>query len=72
MTTIYCYALFVLQIVIANLLETRKKEIFVVTKETQHCLSMSEEALKNGMEIEQLIIKCLKEKHEQFCRDIAR
>lgn len=60
------------QIVIANLLETRKKEIFVVTKETQHCLSMSEEALKNGMEIEQLIIKCLKEKHEQFCRDIAR
>jgi hypothetical protein len=33
---------------------------------------MSEEELKNGMEIEQLIIKCLKEKHEEFCRDIAR
>jgi hypothetical protein len=52
MTTIYCLVLFVFQIVIANLLETRKKEIFVVTKETQRCVSMSEEELKNGMEIE--------------------
>ncbi|VDH97017.1 phosphopantothenate-cysteine ligase, partial [Mytilus galloprovincialis] len=55
------------QIVIANLLETRKKEIFVVTKETQDCVSLSDTDIKNGKEIEELIIDCLVERHSQFC-----
>lgn len=55
------------QIVIANLLETRKKEIFVVTKETQDHVSLSDADIKNGKEIEELIIDCLVEHHHQFC-----
>lgn len=58
---------FYFQIVIANLLETRKKEIFVVTKETQDCVSLSDTDIKNGKEIEELIIDCLVERHSQFC-----
>ncbi|KAI8778429.1 phosphopantothenate--cysteine ligase, partial [Biomphalaria glabrata] len=44
------------QMVIANLLDTRKKEVYIVTKETEERVQLTEEELAAGREIEQPII----------------
>ncbi|XP_029646658.1 phosphopantothenate--cysteine ligase-like [Octopus sinensis] len=45
------------QLVIANLLETRKEEVILVTKDSSKPILLSAECLSQGVEIEELIIK---------------
>ncbi|XP_018403678.1 PREDICTED: phosphopantothenate--cysteine ligase isoform X1 [Cyphomyrmex costatus] len=50
-------------LVIANMLQTRKQQVIIVSKETNYVLSLTNEQLDNGEEIEQLIVRDLVEKH---------
>lgn len=45
--------------VIANLLETRKKEVFIIAKDSEEDLILTEEQLSSGQEIEELLIEKL-------------
>lgn len=54
------------QLVIANMLQTRKQLVVIVSKETNYVLSLTNEQLDNGNEIEQLIVKDLVEKHKIY------
>ncbi|XP_059154722.1 phosphopantothenate--cysteine ligase-like [Physella acuta] len=47
------------QMVIANLLETRKKEVFIIAKDSEEDLILTEEQLSSGQEIEELLIEKL-------------
>lgn len=53
-------------LVIANMLQTRKQQVIIVSKENDYALSLTNEQLKNGEEIEQLIVEDLIEKHTNF------
>nr|XP_022339819.1 phosphopantothenate--cysteine ligase-like [Crassostrea virginica] len=55
------------QLVVANLLETRKKEVKLVTKESCVDITMTTSELSNGQEIEQKIVKELSALHSDFC-----
>lgn len=55
-----------IQIVIANLLDTRKTEVMVVTKDTDQWLNLSKEELACGIEIEMKIIDELQRRHDEF------
>lgn len=54
------------QLVIANMLQTRKQQVVIVSKETDYILSLTNEQLNNGDEIEQLIVNDITEKHTKF------
>lgn len=54
------------QLVIANMLQTRKQQVIIVSKETDYILSLTNEQLNNGDEIEQLIVSDIVEKHTKF------
>lgn len=61
------YSIFdVFQLVIANILQTRKQQVIIVSKETDYVLSLTNEQLDNGDEIEQLIVSDLVDKHLKF------
>jgi len=45
------------------MLQTRKQQVIIVSKETNYVLSLTNEQLDNGEEIEQLIVRDLIEKH---------
>ncbi|KAH9488955.1 hypothetical protein Btru_059780, partial [Bulinus truncatus] len=47
------------QVVIANLLDTRKKEVYIVTKETDERLCITDEEMMAGQEIEKTLIEKL-------------
>ncbi|CAL1546112.1 unnamed protein product [Lymnaea stagnalis] len=51
------------QMVIANILETRKKEVFIVTMDAEEILRLSDEELAAGREIEEPLIDKLVEHH---------
>lgn len=53
-------------LVIANMLQTRKQQVMIVSKETEYSLSLTSEQLNNGEEIEELIVNDLVGKHAQF------
>ncbi|XP_011644143.1 phosphopantothenate--cysteine ligase [Pogonomyrmex barbatus] len=53
-------------LVIANILQTRKQQVIIVSKENNYVLSLTNEQLNNGNEIEQLIVNDLVEKHAKF------
>lgn len=55
------------QLVIANLLETRKKEVKLVTRDNCVDISMTTEELSNGHEIEEKIVSELASLHSKFC-----
>ncbi|XP_064643957.1 phosphopantothenate--cysteine ligase-like [Lineus longissimus] len=55
------------QLVIANILETRKEEVVIVTKDTEEKIKLSQEQMARGVEIEEPIVKRLKILHQQFC-----
>ncbi|OWF49362.1 phosphopantothenate--cysteine ligase-like [Mizuhopecten yessoensis] len=57
----YCH-----QVVVANLLETRKKEVIVVTKDTHKAIKLTDGQLDSGVEIEEHIIKELLTTHSDF------
>lgn len=55
------------QVVVANLLETRKKEVIMVTKDAEETLLLTDTDINKGKEIEEIIVQRLKIKHNQFC-----
>lgn len=63
----YLFYLFYLKVVIANILETRKQEVVIVTRDSDDAIRLSDEEMESGTEIEQRIVQRLKEMHEQFC-----
>lgn len=55
------------QLVIANLLETRKREVKLVTTDNCVDISMTTEELRSGHEIEEKIVRELASLHSKFC-----
>lgn len=55
------------QLVVANLLDTRKKEVKLVTRDTCLDITMTTHELSQGQEIEEKIVKELKSLHSAFC-----
>ncbi|NWH67053.1 PPCS ligase, partial [Geococcyx californianus] len=54
------------QVVVANVLESRRTSVIVVTKDSQTPLSLSEEEMAQGMEIEEKIVNFLQSQHTAF------
>uniref|UniRef100_A0A8D0BEY3 Phosphopantothenate--cysteine ligase n=1 Tax=Salvator merianae TaxID=96440 RepID=A0A8D0BEY3_SALMN len=54
------------QVVIANLLESRRTAVVVVTKDSETQLSLSNEEVSQGMEIEDKIVNYLEAQHRSF------
>ncbi|XP_046355568.2 phosphopantothenate--cysteine ligase-like isoform X1 [Haliotis rufescens] len=54
------------QVVIANLLDTRKYEVVLVTKQTEKPILLSKEDSDKGLEIEEEIVKQLIVRHKHF------
>ncbi|XP_061235581.1 phosphopantothenate--cysteine ligase [Neopsephotus bourkii] len=54
------------QVVVANILETRRTAVVIVTKDSQTPLSLSEEEIAQGMEIEEKIVNYLLGQHTLF------
>lgn len=52
---------------IANLLETRKREVKLVTTDNCVDISMTTEELSSGHEIEEKIVRELASLHSKFC-----
>jgi hypothetical protein len=52
--------------VIANILQTRKQQVVFVSQENDYILSLTDEQIQNGEEIEKLIVENLVEKHESW------
>lgn len=59
-------------LVIANMLHTRKQQVTFVSRESNYVLSLTDEQLNNGEEIERLIVSALVEKHEAFIRSVHK
>lgn len=55
-----------LQLVIANMLQTRKQQVTIVSQENNYVISLTNEQLANGEEIERLIVSVLIDKHQNF------
>ena len=54
------------QIVVANVLETRKQEVVIVTLDDQQPIKLSQSDIENGREIEQYIVSELTRRHKLF------
>ncbi|XP_048374750.1 phosphopantothenate--cysteine ligase [Sphaerodactylus townsendi] len=54
------------QVVIANMLDSHRTSVLVVTRDSEMRLSLSEEELSGGMEIEEKIVSHLKSRHTAF------
>ncbi|KAJ7306565.1 hypothetical protein JRQ81_009929 [Phrynocephalus forsythii] len=54
------------QVVIANLLETRRTSVIVVTRDSETQLSLSEDEIARGLEIEEKIVSYLESQHGDF------
>ncbi|NWS49391.1 PPCS ligase, partial [Probosciger aterrimus] len=54
------------QVVVANILESRRTSVIIVTKDSQTPLSLSEEEIAQGMEIEEKIVNYLQGQHTLF------
>ncbi|XP_042334564.1 phosphopantothenate--cysteine ligase [Sceloporus undulatus] len=54
------------QVVVANMLDTRRTLVIVVTRETETRLALSEDEIAQGMEIEEKIISHLESQHTAF------
>ena len=54
------------QIVIGNILHTRKTEVCMVTREDQNWIRLSKEDVSNGVEIESKIVQYLTGVHSKF------
>ena len=53
--------------VVANVLDTRKSKVVLVTKETEMAICLPEEEAARGMEIEEKLIETLVRLHTEFC-----
>lgn len=54
------------QAVIGNILETRKKEVHLITQKDKEVITMTENELENGSEIEKKIVTALSKRHSIF------
>ncbi|XP_057242563.1 phosphopantothenate--cysteine ligase isoform X2 [Malurus melanocephalus] len=54
------------QVVVANVLESRRTSVIIVTRDSQTPLSLSDEEIAQGMEIEEKIVSYLQGKHTAF------
>ncbi|XP_072833874.2 phosphopantothenate--cysteine ligase isoform X2 [Pogona vitticeps] len=54
------------QVVIANLLESRRTSVIVVTRDLETRLSLSEDEIAQGLEIEEKIVGHLESRHRDF------
>ncbi|KAM6046660.1 phosphopantothenate--cysteine ligase [Chlamydotis macqueenii] len=54
------------QVVVANILESRRTAVVIVTKDSQTPLSLSDEEVARGMEIEEKIVSYLQGQHTAF------
>ncbi|KAK2526696.1 hypothetical protein Q9966_010546 [Columba livia] len=54
------------QVVVANILESRRTAVTIVTKDSQTPLALSEEEIAQGMEIEEKIVSYLQGQHTAF------
>lgn len=57
------------QVVVANILESRRSFVIIVTKDSETKLLLSEEEEEKGIEIEEKIVNDLKSRHTAFMRD---
>ncbi|XP_076455635.1 phosphopantothenate--cysteine ligase-like [Babylonia areolata] len=55
------------KVVVANVLDTRKMEVVLVTMETEQTIRLSAEEASSGKEIEETLIKTLMALHDKFC-----
>ncbi|OAD57103.1 Phosphopantothenate--cysteine ligase [Eufriesea mexicana] len=53
-------------LVIANMLQTRKQQVTIVSQENNYVISLTNEQLAKGEEIERLIVSVLIDKHQNF------
>jgi hypothetical protein len=51
---------------LGNLLKTRKREVWILTRESEEKVEMAETELHAGMEIEQKIVARVKNFHTKF------
>lgn len=68
---LFHYLLFVLQLVVANVLDTRKKEVILVTKDKEELLALSDEEEHRGMEIEEKLTRKIADLHLDFYSNSA-
>ena len=54
------------QIVIGNILHTRKTEVCMVTQDKQNWIRLDEKEIADGVEIESKIVQSLNDIHAQF------
>ncbi|NXM11470.1 PPCS ligase, partial [Ploceus nigricollis] len=54
------------QVVVANVLESRRTSVVIVTRDSQTPLSLSDEEIAQGMEIEEKIVSYLQGQHTAF------
>ncbi|BFZ22356.1 hypothetical protein BsWGS_25395 [Bradybaena similaris] len=54
------------QVVVANLLETRKKEVVIVTRDSEETLKLSDADITSGQEIERPLVAKLVDYHRQW------
>ncbi|XP_034173785.1 phosphopantothenoylcysteine synthetase [Osmia lignaria lignaria] len=55
-------------LVIANMLHTRKQQVTIVSQESNHVISLTNEQLNRGEEIERLIVNDLVDRHQNFIK----
>ncbi|KAK0164166.1 hypothetical protein PV328_002825 [Microctonus aethiopoides] len=56
-------------LVIANMLHTRKQQVVLVSRENDYKISLTNEQMNNGEEIEKYIIEDLIKKHQDFMKN---
>ncbi|XP_033328506.1 phosphopantothenoylcysteine synthetase [Megalopta genalis] len=59
-------------LVIANMLQTRKQEVTIVSHEKDYVISLTSEQLSMGEEIERLIVADLVERHKDFMQSAKK
>ncbi|XP_012286645.1 phosphopantothenate--cysteine ligase [Orussus abietinus] len=59
-------------LVIANMLQTRKQQVIIVSKQNSHVLSLTDEQLSKDKEIEKLIVNDLVEMYEDFIKSAEK
>ncbi|XP_065210316.1 uncharacterized protein Ppcs [Planococcus citri] len=56
-------------LVIGNMLQTRKYEVTIVTKDDQKQIKITQDQIDNGIEIEEFIIEEVSKRHDAFIRN---
>ena len=57
------------QVVVANILDSRRSSVVIITKDSETKLLLSEEEVEKGIEIEEKIVDDLQSRHTAFIHD---